>query len=156
MKSQPKSIETIDQYIAQFSDSEQKILQEVRKCIQSAAPEATEAIKYQMPTFCQHGNLIHFAMCKEHLGVYPTPSAIVAFAEELKAYVTSKGAVQIPLSKKMPLALIKKMTKFRVEEMTQKASAKKKPKTSSSGLKSHSSTTTSHQGKTARRTKPSK
>jgi uncharacterized protein YdhG (YjbR/CyaY superfamily) len=126
MKRSATPIETIDQYIAKFSPSEQKILQEVRNCIQAAAPEATEAIKYQMPTFCQHGNLIHFAMCKEHLGVYPTPSAIVQFAKELEPYTTSKGAVQFPLSKKMPLALIKKMTKFRVEETLKKAATKKK------------------------------
>ena len=126
MKRSATPIETIDQYIAKFSPSEQKILQEVRNCIQAAAPEATEAIKYQMPTFCLHGNLIHFAMCKEHLGVYPTPSAIVQFAKELEPYTTSKGAVQFPLSKKMPLALIKKMTKFRVEETLQKAATKKK------------------------------
>jgi|JI10StandDraft_1071094.scaffolds.fasta_scaffold03715_5 uncharacterized protein YdhG (YjbR/CyaY superfamily) len=156
MKSKPKAIETIDQYIAQFSDSEQKVLQEVRKCIQSAAPEATEAIKYQMPTFCQNGNLIHFAMCKEHLGVYPTPSAIVEFAKELEPYATSKGAIQFPLAKKIPFTLIKKMTKFRVSEMAQKAAAKKKPKSSPSSLKPHSSSLTSHHGKTARRTKPSK
>lgn len=156
MKKTSKAIETMDQYIAQFSESEQKILQEVRNCIRSAAPQATEAIKYQMPTFCQQGNLIHFAMCKEHLGVYPTPSAILHFAKELEPYTTSKGAVQFPLSKKIPLALIKRMTKFRVEETLQKAAAKKKPKPAASGLKSHSSSLPSHQGKTARRTKPSK
>ena len=156
MKDKPKTLETIDQYIAQFSELEQNILQDVRKCIQSAAPEATEAIKYQMPTFCQNGNLIHFALCKEHLGVYPTPSAIVQFADELSPYVTSKGAIQFPLAKKIPLVLIKKMTKFRVEEMNRKAESKKKPKALNSSLKSHSSSLPHHQGKTARRTKPSK
>jgi len=140
MKSDAKSIETIDQYIAQFSKKQQEILQDVRNCIRAAAPKAEEAIKYQMPTFCLHGNLIHFAICKNHLGVYPTPSAILHFAQELLPYKTSKGAIQFPLSEKIPLALIKKITKFRVQEMVQKNASKNE----------------AHHGKTARRIKPSK
>lgn len=120
MKHGAKSIETIDQYIAQFSKTQQDILQEVRHCIGVAAPEAVETIKYGMPTFCLHGNLIHFAICKNHLGVYPTPSAIQYFAKELLPYKTSKGTVQFPLTKKIPISLIKKITKFRVQEMMQK------------------------------------
>lgn len=143
-------IETVDQYIAQFSVSEQKILQDVRRCIREAAPAATETIKYQMPTFCLHGNLIHFAMCKEHVGIYPTPSAIQHFAKELEPYKTSKGAVQFPVGQKIPLMLIRKMAKFRVEEMIQKAAAKKTPTVDAATQRK------SHQGKIARRTKPSK
>ena len=128
MDSSSSKIDTIDQYIARYSEEQQRLLQEVREAIRAAAPAATEAIKYQMPTFCYCGNLVHFAICKEHMGFYPTPSAIIEFAEELEKYQTSKGAIQFPLGKKMPLALIKKIVKFRVTEMESKARAKSKRK----------------------------
>jgi uncharacterized protein YdhG (YjbR/CyaY superfamily) len=70
----------------------------------------------QMPTFYLNGNLVHFAAFKSHIGVYPTPSAIVEFAEELKKYKTSKGAVQFPLDEPLPLKLVTRIVKFRVRE----------------------------------------
>jgi len=70
--------ETIDAYIAAFPVQIQEILAQLRSAIQNAAPEATEAIKYAMPTFIFHGNLVHFAAFKNHIGFYPAPSGIVA------------------------------------------------------------------------------
>jgi uncharacterized protein YdhG (YjbR/CyaY superfamily) len=109
-----KAFKTIDEYIATFPKDIQVILEELRQAIRESAPEAEEAIRYQMPTFRLNGNLVHFAAYKNHIGFYPTPSAIEAFKEELSAYKTSKGAVQFPLTEPLPFVLIKEMLRFRV------------------------------------------
>ncbi len=108
---------TIDAYISQFPKDIQILLNNVRKTIKQSAPNASEAIKYQMPTFVLQKNLVHFAACKDHLGFYPTPSAIMAFADDLKDYKTSKGAIQFPLDKPIPFELIQKIVLFRVGEV---------------------------------------
>jgi len=69
-----------------------------------------------MPTFRLNGNFVHFAAYKNHVGFYPTPSAIERFKGELSSFKTSKGAVQFPLAEPIPLALVKEMVRFRVEE----------------------------------------
>jgi uncharacterized protein YdhG (YjbR/CyaY superfamily) len=78
-----------------------------------------------MPTFYFHGNLVHFAAYKNHIGFYPAPSAIVAFKKELALYVTSKGAIQFPLDKPIPYELVTKIVRFRVAENSIKAEIKK-------------------------------
>ena len=108
--------QTIDAYIAGFPEDVQAILQQVRRTIHEAAPEATEAISYQMPTFKLHGNLVHFGAFKNHIGFYPVPSGMAAFAAELAAYKQGKGSVQFPLNKPMPLDLIRRIVEFRVQE----------------------------------------
>lgn len=108
--------ETIDEYILRFDKDIQKKLCQIRNAISEAAPMATEKISWAMPTFYLHGNLVHFAAGKAHIGFYPAPSAIDEFAFELKEYYCSKGAVRFPHSKPLPLELIKKMVHFRVEE----------------------------------------
>ncbi len=107
---------TIAQYMALFDGEIQQRLQQIYNIIKAAAPQATEAMSYQMPTFKLNGNLIHFAVMKNHLGLYPTPSAVTAFAKELTEYVTSKGAIQFPHDKHLPLDLIKRIVEFRVKE----------------------------------------
>ena len=114
----------IDQYISQFPDEVQKNLQEIRQVIKSAAPEATEKISYQMPTFYLLGNLVHFAAFKNHIGFYPVPSGIEKFKEELSQYKGGKGSVQFPLDKPIPYDLIKRIVLFRVEENLAKANKK--------------------------------
>ncbi len=116
---------SIDAYISQYPATVQELLQQIRTTIKKAAPKADEAISYGMPTFKLHGNLVHFAANKAHLGFYPAPSAIVAFENELKDYVTSKGAIQFPFDKKLPLALVTKIVKYRVKENLEKAAKKK-------------------------------
>lgn len=112
--------DTIDEYIAAFPADVQTILKKIRKIIQKAAPNATEAIAYQMPTFKLNGNLVHFAAYRHHIGFYPTPSAIEAFKEEFSPYKGSKGAVQFPLDKPIPFELIKRVVIFRVKESSMK------------------------------------
>lgn len=116
----------INEYIAYFPKDVQKILEQVRSTIQKAAPKATETINYAIPTFILHGNLVHFAAYKNHIGFYATPGGNRAFAKELSAYKGAKGSVQFPLNKPMPLSLIAKMVKFRVKENTERANLKRK------------------------------
>ena len=123
----------IDEYIATFPVPTQELLQQIRKLIAKAAPKATESIKYAMPTFEYYGNLVHFAAYKNHLGFYPTPSALIAFQKEISIYPNSKGAVQFPLDKPLPSALIKKMVAFRVIENENKALLKRIKKTCKQG-----------------------
>jgi uncharacterized protein YdhG (YjbR/CyaY superfamily) len=118
----PKAVpETIDAYIAPFPPDIQERLQAIRAVIRDAAPEATEAISYQMPTFKLHGNLVHFAAFKNHIGFYPAPSGIEAFKDDLAAYQSSKGAIRFPLDKPLPLDLVRRIVLYRVQENTTKA-----------------------------------
>ena len=116
--------ETIDDYISGFPKDVQKKLREMQATIGKAAPDATEAIKYAMPTFVLHGNLVHFAGYQNHIGFYPAPSGIEVFKKELATYKTSKGAIQFPLDKPLPLPLITKIVKFRVNESLEKVHTK--------------------------------
>ena len=118
------SYTTIDEYIEQFPKETQEIMRELRIIIKETIPEAKEKISWQMPTFTLHGNLIHFAANKNHLGVYPGPNAIEAFAEELSEYKTSKGAVQFPYGKAIPYELIVKLLKFSAAENITRAEEK--------------------------------
>ena len=116
MQQQSDKVQTIDEYIAQYPEDIREILTRVRAVIRQAAPEASEAIKYMMPTFVLNGNLVHFAAQKKHLGFYPSPSGIVRFKDEISQYVWSKGAVQFPYDKPIPYDLIRRITEFRVSE----------------------------------------
>jgi uncharacterized protein YdhG (YjbR/CyaY superfamily) len=115
----------IDAYIAQFPEETQALLKQIRETIHAAAPDATEAISYQMPTFKLHGNLVHFAAYKNHIGFYPVPSGIEAFKDDLSVYKQGKGSVQFPLDEPLPLDLITRIVKFRAEENLAKAVKKK-------------------------------
>ena len=120
METKNTNDKTIDAYISQFSPDLQATLQTLRKVIQEAAPGATEKISYQMPTFYLNGNLVHFAAFQHHIGFYPAPSGIDAFKQELAAYKGSKGAVQFPLDKPLPLDLIAEIVQYRVDENMKK------------------------------------
>jgi uncharacterized protein YdhG (YjbR/CyaY superfamily) len=121
-----KTYTTIDEYIATFTADMQAVLQKIRATIRKAAPQAEETINYQMPTFKLHGNLVHFAAFKKHIGFYPVPSGIEKFKKELSAYKGAKGSVQFPLDKPIPYGLIGRITKFRVKENLEKAKTKRK------------------------------
>jgi uncharacterized protein YdhG (YjbR/CyaY superfamily) len=120
MQSKKTGPTTIDQYIEGFPKEIRIILSELRSAIRTAAPQASEKISYQIPTFYFNGNLVHFAAYKTHIGFYPTSSGIAAFQKELAKYKTAKGTVQFPIDKPLPLDLIKRMVKFRVMENSQK------------------------------------
>lgn len=118
-----------DEYIAMFPDGVQEKLQQMRGIIRKAAPNAEEVISYGMPAYKVHSVLVYFAGYKAHIGFYPTGSGIAAFQKEITRYKNSKGAVQFPLDKPLPVNLITKMVKFRLAEDAEmaklKAAAKK-------------------------------
>jgi uncharacterized protein YdhG (YjbR/CyaY superfamily) len=116
MATPKKGYKTTDEYIATFQKNIQIILEELRQAIRDSAPNAEEAISYQMPTFKLKGNLVYFAAFKNHIGFYPTSSAIEAFKEELSDYEVTKGTVRFPINKPIPFDLVKKMVKYRVKE----------------------------------------
>lgn len=119
-----KTSRSIDEYIARQPAEIQKKLQEMRAIIHAAAPQAEERISYSMPAFFQNGILVYFAAFKDHLSFFPTGSGISAFAGEIKSYKTSKGTLQIPFDQPLPLVLLTRMVKFRVEENLGKANKK--------------------------------
>ena len=105
----------IDEYIQAQTTAIQERLCTVRNAIATAIPEAEERISYQMPTFWKGRNIIHFAAFKNHIGIYPGGEATAVFAEKLKDYKTSKGTIQIPNNKELPLELIKEIAQWSYE-----------------------------------------
>jgi uncharacterized protein YdhG (YjbR/CyaY superfamily) len=93
-----------------------KILNNIRKTIRAAAPEAEEKISYQMPAFAQHGILVYFAAFQDHIGFFPTAEGVAAFRDELNDYKISKGTIQFPLNKAIPYDLITRIVRHRVQE----------------------------------------
>ena len=119
-------IKTIDEYIAAFPENVQELLEQMRSTIQEAAPDAEEKISYAMPTFVLKGNLVHFAAYKNHIGFYSAPTGHEAFKDDLSVYKGGKGSVQFPLDQPLPLELVSRIVKFRVEGNLKKAALKKK------------------------------
>lgn len=111
-----KSFKTVDAYIASFPKSVQANLKKLRRAIKERAPGCEEKISYGMPGYKLNGMLVYFAAYAKHIGFYPGPAAIVAFKKELAPYKLSKGTVQFPMDKVIPLAIVKKIVKFRVKE----------------------------------------
>jgi uncharacterized protein YdhG (YjbR/CyaY superfamily) len=113
---------TIDEYISGFPKVIQEILENIRREIRNAVPDAIETINYAIPTFKLNGeNLVHFAAFKNHIGFYATPSGHKEFEKQLSVYKQGKGSVQFPLDKHMPFGLIVKIVKFRVQEIASKS-----------------------------------
>lgn len=115
---------SVDDYIAAFPEGTRQLLELMRKTIREAAPNATEKISYQMPTFYLNGNLVHFAAQKHHIGFYPAPSGIEFAKDKLPGYEFSKGAIRFPFNQPLPLELISSIVRFRVKENTSKPGKK--------------------------------
>lgn len=130
----PITIKDIDTYIALHPKETQEQLKKLRQVIKSAVPDAEEVISYRMPAFKYNGMLVYFAAYPNHIGFYPTSSAIEAFKPELSMYKHAKGSVQFPIDKPLPLALIKKMVTFRAKENLKKATTKATKKQSNKPL----------------------
>ena len=116
MTSRKASPKSIAEYINAAPKEAQKKLREMRACIRAAAPGAKESLKWGMPAFSYQRILVTFAAFKNHIGFFPTPSAVKAFAKDLSKYKTGRGSIQFPLDQRLPLPLIKKITAFRVKE----------------------------------------
>jgi uncharacterized protein YdhG (YjbR/CyaY superfamily) len=111
-----KKVENIDEYIEEAPKESQAKLRELRAMIKEVAPNASEAISYGLATFKLNGNLVHFGGFGDHIGFYPTPSAIEAFMKELSPYKLAKGTISFPLDKPLPKDLIVRIVKFRLEQ----------------------------------------
>jgi uncharacterized protein YdhG (YjbR/CyaY superfamily) len=118
----PKKVRpaTIAEYIDAAPKVAQKKLREMLACIRKSAPGAEESLKWGMPAFSYHRILVTFAAFKNHIGFYPTPAAVKAFADDLSKYVTASASIQFSLEKPLPLPLIRKITAFRVRESLEK------------------------------------
>jgi len=112
----PGTSRQVDAYIASFPAPVRQLLEQMRTAIRGAAPEAIEKMSYGMPTFFLKKNLVHFAATKHHIGFYPDPSGIMAFARELEGYACSKGTIRFPLEQPLPLDLVRNIVRFRVQE----------------------------------------
>ena len=112
--------QTIADYINAAPKDARKKLREMHVCIRKAAPGATEGLKWGMPAFSYKRILVTFAGFKHHIGFYPTPSAVKAFAQDLSGFKTAGNSIQFPLDKPLPLPLIRKITSFRVRESIEK------------------------------------
>ena len=111
----------INEYISGFTDDRKMILEDLYQIIKKNVPKETvEKISYGMPTFHYNGNLIHFALYKNHLGLYPGPDAIEYFQDQLTGFKTSKGAIQIPLDQKLPEKLIVDIIDYNVSKLKDK------------------------------------
>lgn len=107
----------VDTYISGFPTEVQERLKVIRDIVKEFAPMATERICMRMPTFDLNGKwLVHFAGFEKHIGFYPQPEGITAFKDKLVDYKTSKGTIQFPLNKPLPIDLIREIVKFRVEQ----------------------------------------
>lgn len=126
MRTKQAAAKDIDQYIAGFPPNVQEILEKIRQTIRETAPDAEEAIKYQIPTFVLNGNLVFFAGFKEHVSVYPAPRGNQHFKRELAAYEGGKGTVRFPLDEPIPFDLIRRIVELRVQENLNKAKSKAK------------------------------
>ena len=120
------AINSIDEYIAGFPVATQEVLKKMRSIIRKAAPNAEEKIGYGIPTFVWKGNLVHFGGYKNHLGFYPGAGGIETFRKELAGNKMSKGTVQFPLDKPLPVGLITKIVKFRLKQNEERFASKNK------------------------------
>ncbi|WP_443944916.1 iron chaperone [Pedobacter sp. AW1-32] len=118
--------ENVDAYINLFPAEVQKLLQQMRQTIKKAVPEVKEIISYGMPAYKLKHVLVYFAGYKNHIGFYPTGSGIDAFTQEFTDYKWSKGAVQFPLDKPLPLDLVARITKFKAEIDVEEMASKEK------------------------------
>ena len=112
-KTKPKSV---DEYIQSFPKDIKDRLTSIREQIIKAAPKAEQSLKWGMPAFSYDRILVTFKAFKNHIGFYPTPSALKAFAKKLSDYKTGEGSIQFPHDKPLPLKLIEEMTAYRVTE----------------------------------------
>jgi len=118
----------IDEYITNFPVPVQEKLEELRGAIKKAAPEAEEKISYQMPAFTLKGILVYFAAHTNHIGFYPASNVVEKFKDELADYKCTKGTIQFPFDKPLPLDLITRIVIYRSTENYIRAELKAKKK----------------------------
>ncbi|HUG21445.1 iron chaperone [Piscinibacter sp.] len=126
MSTKRNAPETIDEYIAAFSPDVQAILQQIRQVVHRAAPDAQEAISYQIPAFKLNGVLVYFAAFKKHVGFYPPVSGDARLEKAVSPYAGEKGNLKFPLDQPIPFNLIERIVKLRVKQSTSRIASKGK------------------------------
>jgi uncharacterized protein YdhG (YjbR/CyaY superfamily) len=112
-----KQATSVDEYLRALPKEARAALERLRKTIKAAAPEATEATSYGMPTFKDHGPLVGFAAFKNHLSFFVMSTSVMeAHKKDLEAYDTTRGTIHFTVDEPLPAALIKKLVKKRIEE----------------------------------------
>jgi uncharacterized protein YdhG (YjbR/CyaY superfamily) len=109
---------SVEEYLAALPEEPRAALEELRKTVRSAAPEATETISYQMPTFKDGGRfLVSYAAYQNHCSLFPASGPVMeALGEELKPYFSGKGTLRFQADKPIPAALVRKIVRVRMEE----------------------------------------
>jgi uncharacterized protein YdhG (YjbR/CyaY superfamily) len=127
MDKEPTQPTNIDEYIAGYTGEVRARLEELRRVVHEAAPGVEETIKYGMPTFMLHGNLVYFAVFKKHIGFYPRPAGIEdeALLTELAPYEAAKSSIRLPHNRPIPYELIGKLVKIRVAQNLERAEARR-------------------------------
>ena len=120
-----KKFKTVDEYFSTLPADTRSILEVVKQAVKQAASHAQEVISYNMPAIKLNGVLVYYAAHENHIGFYPTSQPIEVFKDELAPYKWSKGAVQFPIAQPIPIDLISKIVKFRVQADQEKANRKK-------------------------------
>jgi uncharacterized protein YdhG (YjbR/CyaY superfamily) len=115
-KSTARVPRTVDAYISAAPGEVQGKLSEVRQAIREAAPDAREGISYRMPYYSYRGRLAWFGLHTGHIGLYLRPPVVEEHQNELEGYVTTKSAVHLPLNRRIPVALVKKLVKAAVKK----------------------------------------
>jgi len=128
MEAKKSEFHNVDEYIALWPPEVQDKLKMMRKVIKEEAPQAEERVSWKMPTYVLHGNLVHFAAQKSHMGFYPGASGIANFTDRFTGYKYSKGAVQFPFNQPIPFDLVREIVRFRIAENTELADQKDKKK----------------------------
>jgi len=116
----------VDAYIRAAPKAVQSKLKEIRAAIREVAPAATESISYGMPGY-DKGRIGWFGLARRHIGLYLRPPIIKEHERELAGYETTKSAIRFPLHTKLPVPLIKKLIKARIEK--NEANSKRRPRT---------------------------
>jgi uncharacterized protein YdhG (YjbR/CyaY superfamily) len=117
--------QSIDEYIGRFSPEVRAILERIRETIRSAAPDAQEAISYQIPAFTLNGALVYFAAFKTHIGFYPPVRGSASLERAASRYAGEKGNLRFPLDRPIPYRLIERVVKHRVKQNMAKVAAKR-------------------------------
>lgn len=117
------NVDAVTSYIESAAEPARRRLRSLRKLIRDEAPEAIERMAYGLPTWHQGENLLHLGAFRGHIGIYPGAAAIVAFADELASYKTSKGAIQVPHDAPLPTELVRRLTRWRLAEATKPTGA---------------------------------